>query len=228
MAHLDEFIKDVIEKGLAKKAEVTSLIKTIDAENNKIEAEYATIGKLYVEEPDNKAELDKKVEEINASKKTIKESKLKIGELMGITFCETCLEQVDEDALYCNNCGAKMPVKLLPGMVLCPHCNKAVREGIRFCTNCGGPMLVETPEEKEEKKSKEGVKTCPFCGWETEDMDVEFCDGCGMRISESEEVKAAEEKKEPCKKVCPSCGWSIFDAETMFCDKCGMRREEAE
>ncbi len=85
MAHLDEFIKEVIEKGLAKKAEVTSLIKTIDAENNKIEAEYATIGKLYVEEPDNKAELDKKVEEINASKKTIKESKLKIGELMGIT-----------------------------------------------------------------------------------------------------------------------------------------------
>ena len=235
MAHLDEFVKNVISEGLAKKtangAEVSNLAKVISDENASITEAYAKIGELYVQQHSDDAdesELGKMVADVKASKKTIKDSKLKIGELMGVNFCPTCCEEVDEDALYCNNCGAKMPVKLLPGMVLCPHCNKAVREGIRFCTNCGGSMLVETPEEKEEKKSKEGVKTCPFCGWETDDMDVEFCDGCGMRISESEEVKAAEEKKEPCKKVCPSCGWSIFDAETMFCDKCGMRLEEAE
>ena len=226
MAHLDEFVNNVISEGLAKKtangAEVSNLAKVISDEEASITEAYAKIGELYVQQHSDDAdesELGKMVADVKASKKTIKDSKLKIGELMGVNFCPTCCEEVDEDALYCNNCGAKMPVKLLPGMVLCPHCNKAVREGIRFCTNCGGSMVEEPKPE---------TKVCPNCGWETTDLEVEFCDGCGRRISASKEEKEAEEVKEPKNKVCPNCGWTVFDIETMFCDECGRRLEEAE
>lgn len=226
MAHLLVFIKDVFEKDLAKKtpheAEIYELSKKIDEENKSIKDAYSKIGELYVEQykgEANNTELGDLVENVQTSQKNIKDYKLRIGSLLGFNFCESCLEEVDEDALYCNNCGAKMPVKLLPGMVLCKHCNKAVREGIRFCINCGHSMIEEPkPEEK----------TCPNCGWSTPDMSIMFCDQCGRRLEGGEEeAQAQEEEKVPTKKVCPNCGWSIFDAETMFCDQCGRRLEPA-
>ena len=134
MAHLDVFITEVITKGLAKEmdyeSEIVELTGVIDAEKKAIVDDYTKIGKLYVDEyakSGDDTDLGQMVAGVKAREKKIKDSKLKIGELMGKNFCETCCEEVDEDALYCNNCGAKMPVKLMPGMVLCPHCNKAVR-----------------------------------------------------------------------------------------------------
>ncbi len=228
MAHLHDFVQKVIAEGLAKKtaqeSEIVGLIKNIADSEKKIVEDYSKIGELYVKThgDDNEGELGAMVQDVKASEKSIKDSKLKIGELMGKNFCPVCCEEVDEDALYCNNCGAKMPVKLMPGMVLCPHCQKAVRKGIRFCTNCGGSMV-------EEPKPEVNVKTCPNCGWETEDMDKMFCDACGRRLTGTEEEEEKQEvEKVPTKKVCPNCGWSIFDAETMFCDACGRRLEEAE
>ena len=225
MAHLDEFIQRVIKDGTAKKssheAEVNALVKTISDEESSIAENYSKIGELYVKlHPEaSEGDLGSLVKEVTDSEKNIKSSKLKIAEALGFNFCETCCQEVDEDALYCNNCGAKMPVKLLPGMVLCPHCQKAVREGIRFCTNCGGSMVEEPKPE---------TKTCPNCGWVTTNMSLMFCDACGRRLEGGEEEEAAAEvEKVPTKKVCPNCGWSIFDAETMFCDECGRRLEEA-
>ena len=186
MARLDEFVNNVISEGLAKKtangAEVSNLAKVISDEEASITEAYAKIGELYVQQHSDEgdeSELGKMVADVKASKKTIKDSKLKIGELMGVNFCPTCCEEVDDDALYCNNCGAKMPVKLLPGMVLCPHCNKAVREGIRFCTNCGGSMV-------EEPKPETKNKVCPNCGWTVFDIETMFCDECGRRLEEAE------------------------------------------
>ena len=220
MAHLDLFIREIITGAVAAKtphqAEIDELTRTIDAESEAIRSDYSRIGELYVEQASgeqNDTELGKLVAGVKASQKKIKESKLKIGELMGKNFCESCCEEVDDDALYCNNCGAKMPVKLMPGMVLCPHCNKAVREGIRFCTNCGGSMVEEPKPEG---------KVCPNCGWETTDMEKMFCDKCGRRLEGGEEEKAAEEEvKVATHKVCPNCGWKVYDIETMFCDECG-------
>ena len=223
MAHIDEVVKQVMENGLASKtpheAEIKDLMETIRTEKERITGEYTKIGELYCKLHPKKTdgEIGALVSGVAASKKTIGESKRKIGELLGYNFCPECGDQVDDDALFCNNCGAKMPVKLMPGMVLCKHCNKAVREGIRFCTNCGKPMIEEEAPK---------VKRCPSCGFETEDMTKMFCDECGRRLEgdeNEEEVKAKEEKKEPIQKVCTSCGFRIFDAETMFCNDCGRR-----
>lgn len=227
MAYLNDFINDIIEKTIiapaSKAAEIAELTDVIDKEKSGIEDNYSKIGKLYVEKyakANDDTDLGLLVDGVKAREKKIKDSKLRIGELMGKTFCETCCEEVDEDALYCNNCGAKMPVKLLPGMVLCPHCNKAVREGIRFCTNCGGSMIEEPKPEG---------KVCPNCGWETTDMSLKFCDECGRRLEGGEEEE--ETKKEeavPVKQVCPNCGFSKVAAGAAFCDECGRRMEPAE
>lgn len=227
MAHLKDFINDVIEKGLAKKTsheqDVYQLIKAIDDEQVSIKDNYSKIGELYVAQYKGEAkgtELGALVEEVKASEKKIKDSKLKIGEVLGFNFCPTCLEEVDEDALYCNNCGAKMPVKVMPGMVICNNCNKAVREGVRFCTNCGHSMIEEPKPEG---------KVCPNCGWTTDDMSINFCDKCGRRLEGGEEEEEKkEEEKVPTNKVCPNCGWTVFDIETTHCEKCGRRLEVAE
>ena len=226
MPHLEELVKDVIEKRIAAnaahEAEITQLTKVIAGEQKEIENDYAKIGELYYKQNSDKTEgeLGEMVAKVNESNEKIKDSKMKIGTLMGYTFCETCGEQVDEDDLYCNNCGAKMPVKVLPGMELCPHCNKAVRAGIRFCTNCGKPM-------QEEEKPK--VKECPSCGFTTEDLDMVFCEKCNRRLvmeGGDPEEETVEVEKQPTHKVCPACGFKIFDAETMFCEKCNRRLVE--
>ena len=228
MPFLNDLIKSVISEGAAEKlsnaAEISDLTKVISDEETSIEQDYYEIGKLYYEQNSDKTdgELGELVSKVNASNKKIKESKLKIGTLMGYTFCECCGEQVDEDDLYCNNCGAKMPVKIMPGMELCPHCHKAVRAGIRFCTNCGKPM-------QEEEKPK--VKECPSCGFTTEDLDMVFCEKCNRRLVMEGGDTEEEQKAEgivPIHKVCPACGFKIFDTETMFCEKCNRRLVEDE
>ena len=204
MAHLDDFIKGIINGEIptpsANAAEIQTLIDTIGAEEDAVKGEYSKIGELYYKLHSDRTdgELGALVKGVNGSKKKILDSKMRIGALLDLTFCEACGEQVDEDALFCNNCGAKMPVKVLPGMVLCKHCNKAVREGIKFCTNCGHSMI----EEVKPKALKE-------------------CANCGFPIEEEKEVV-----KEPTRKVCTNCGFSIFDAETMFCNDCGRRLVE--
>ena len=234
MAHLNDFIKRVINDGIARKTSheesVNTLIKKIAGEEKSIVDNYSKIGELYVKQhPDDKnGELGEMVQQVVESEKTIKNSKLKIAETLGFNFCQTCCQEVDEDALYCNNCGAKMPVKLMPGMVLCPHCNKAVREGIRFCTNCGHSMLEEAPEEKEEEKNTD-EKYCPNCGWTTNDMSLMFCDACGRRLEGGEEEEAAEAVEQtPVKQVCPNCGNTVVAAGVAFCEACGRRMEPAE
>lgn len=229
MAHLEEYIENVFnelkESGastIANAKEIKKAFEAIDTENAAIQEDYTKIGEAYcrIHGDETEGELGEMVQKVKASEKAIKDNKMKIGSLMGLTFCESCGEQVDEDDLYCNNCGAKMPVKVLPGMVLCPHCNKAVKEGIRFCSNCGKPM---------EEEEKPPVKVCPGCGFTTEDMSKDFCDKCNRRLVAEGVDPEEEEKPEdkvPTHKVCPACGFKIFDADTMFCEKCNRRLVE--
>ena len=227
MAHLNDLIKDIVENGVDSHIEnaskITKLTADIADRKDAITAQYTKIGETYfkLHADDSEGELAEQIAVVKENEQAIKEDKLKIGKMMGLTFCEECGEQVDEDDLYCNNCGAKMPVKLMPGMVLCKNCNKAVREGIKFCTNCGHSML-------EEEKPK-ALKECTNCGFTTNDPDKMFCDDCGRRLVMEGGDPIEEEKevvKEPTRKVCTNCGFTIFDAETMFCNDCGRRLVE--
>lgn len=63
--------------------------------------------------------------------------------------CRKCGAVLEEDQLFCVNCGAKVENEEEPVQVsspveqfeeeqlICPNCGKVVEEGIRFCTACG-------------------------------------------------------------------------------------------
>lgn len=241
MANLEQFVRGIMENGVDAKTphrdEIMNLTATINDEQDNIGVQFAAIGERYyaLVGDSSEGELGALCKGVKASEQKIHDSKMKIGELMGRTFCEECGEEVDDDALFCNNCGAKMPVKLMPGMVLCRHCGKPVKESFRFCSYCGMSMAEEpapAPAPKaepapEKKASKE--KKCPHCGFTTTDPDKMFCDECGQRLLGGEPKKKEKKaEKKPTHKVCPHCGFKVFDAETMFCDDCGTRLVEEE
>lgn len=239
MANLRDFIRGIMDKGVDAKAphhaEVTKLTAAIETEEENIRKQYAAIGERYYQlvGDSSEGELGEMCRKVKQSEETIRVSKMKIGELMGHNFCEQCGEEVDEDALFCNNCGAKMPVKLMPGMVLCKHCGKPVKENFRFCSYCGMSMAEEpapAPEEAPAPEKPEAVvKTCPHCGFTTTDPDKMFCDDCGQRLLGGETKKEEKKvEKKPTHKTCPHCGFKVFDIETMFCDDCGTRLVEDE
>ena len=142
MAYLQDFIQRVISEGTAKKtsheASVGELLSKISDAEKTIADDYAKIGELYVKQhPDDaEGELGAMVQEVKAAEKTIKDSKLEIASTLGFNFCPVCFQEVDDDALFCNNCGAKMPVKQV-----CPNCGATkVEAGVAFCDECGRRM----------------------------------------------------------------------------------------
>ena len=46
--------------------------------------------------------------------------------------CLYCGTLVNDDCLFCTECG-----KELPKETVCPHCGAIVNEGDVFCTECG-------------------------------------------------------------------------------------------
>ena len=74
--------------------------------------------------------------------------------------CARCGAPLEEDQLFCINCGAKVeemaePVQQETGnavqeeyrqpepvqnKILCPNCGKEVKPGQKFCTSCGTPI----------------------------------------------------------------------------------------
>ena len=55
-------------------------------------------------------------------------------------ICRKCGAPLDEDALFCTECGNKVE-KVRNG---CPNCGAAVEEGQSFCTECGTPLNVDS------------------------------------------------------------------------------------
>lgn len=92
--------------------------------------------------------------------------------------CPFCNSQMDDDSLFCENCGKKYPQGLV-----CPNCGAELNENDKFCQSCGskvenndsvsssGPELIE-----------ETQKRCPNCGSIISD-DSLFCENCGCKLS---------------------------------------------
>ena len=47
-------------------------------------------------------------------------------------YCQSCGAKVEKDAKFCTNCGAKFAIELK-----CPNCGAHISDGDKFCTNCG-------------------------------------------------------------------------------------------
>ncbi len=59
--------------------------------------------------------------------------------------CVECGFENDEDAKYCENCGAAITH-------LCPHCNSPIKPGASFCKTCGTALPQEYSKEEGQKR----------------------------------------------------------------------------
>ena len=77
----------------------------------------------------------------------------------GITKCEWCLNQCDNEDLKCPNCGGPILV-LEPWVLQCGWCSNSNRRDLTLnCTNCGGvlPHIPGTPRLPEPPHSPRNI-----------------------------------------------------------------------
>lgn len=115
--------------------------------------------------------------------------------------CPQCGTQMEDDAVFCDNCGTKLPeADVAPspapasvaGGLTCPQCGASVVPGEAYCDNCGA-ALAPTPVEPVAQPAAvyppagspaappppvAAVITCPQCGASVNPGDL-FCDNCG-------------------------------------------------
>lgn len=123
-----DFIKNITKKVTetakvaAKKSgemvELTKLKMNISSEEDKIEKEYAQMGKIVFEtfERGEKVgeEFEAHCEKIASYRENIKAMKDQILKLKNVKTCPECGEEVDSEALFCPKCGAKQEIILKP------------------------------------------------------------------------------------------------------------------
>jgi hypothetical protein len=115
--------------------------------------------------------------------------------------CGKCGHAALEDqAQFCNRCGAAVPEERKPAFPVCPGCGTVVSDELaQFCNRCGTkiqPLPV----------------VCSTCGSPAIDNHSRFCTRCGTTF---------EQKPVPRSITCPSCGAPDPLGQSVFCNRCG-------
>ena len=107
---------------------------------------------------------------------------------------------LDDQAQFCNRCGAAVPEERKPAFPVCSGCGTVVSdEQARFCNRCGSkiPLLPVV---------------CSSCGSPAIDDQSRFCTRCGTMF---------EQKTVPRTNTCPACGAPDPKGQSIFCNRCG-------
>ena len=79
-------------------------------------------------------------------------------------ICSKCQTVNPDDAVFCEECGARMPSE---GTVVCPKCQTVNPADTVFCEECGQEIQASngmTPEQiASYTKKKYGQELCPAC-----------------------------------------------------------------
>lgn len=110
--------------------------------------------------------------------------------------CSTCgTPAPDDNSVFCNRCGARLPAAGPADVLTCRKCGNPVTDRqSRFCDRCGSPLvpavhvaaLPVTPGKR---------KVCPGCGFENFGEDLFYCKKCGAIFPKNEPIpenRAAE------------------------------------
>jgi len=107
---------------------------------------------------------------------------------------------LDDQAQFCNRCGAAVPETKKPAFPVCPGCGTVVSDELaQFCNRCGekiSPMPV----------------VCSSCGSPAIDNQSRFCTRCGTTF---------EQKPVQVMITCPSCGAPDPQGQSTYCNRCG-------
>ena len=167
-------------------SETAKLNSQIAAEENKINANYFQIGKLYasVHAADPEECFAGMLSAIVESEKRITDLKTQIQQIKGILRCEKCGAEVAKGVAFCSSCGSPMPKAEEPVAdthVKCAACGAVVEKGMRFCTACGKPMATQEQPAALEQPAAPQAHVCPNCGKEMA-ADLAFCTECGTKL----------------------------------------------
>lgn len=121
---------------------------------------------------------------------------------MNVIICPNCKNQMPDTAVFCDNCGTKLPAAASApapasapaGGTTCPSCGAQVIPGQAFCDNCGAslvgvqpatpiptPRPQPTPPPAPAAPVSAGTVKCPVCG-AAQPAGQQFCDACGASL----------------------------------------------
>lgn len=136
--------------------------------------------------------------------------------------CPHCGNQTQEDAIFCDQCGQKLPKGGLEGdsaqqavsetssavatiqaqsaapEIVCPSCGASATPGEMFCNECGAPLEAPQPESTVQAPSPAAVASL-----------------------------AGEEKSVAGEATCPACGAAVSGSDA-FCFACGAALSPAQ
>lgn len=125
--------------------DISGLKSQISEEEKKINKYYSSLGKLYydTQKENPTLELSELVGMIQASFNHIDELQLAITEIENANKCPNCGAVVEDDMLFCINCGAKLeknepqPEAEAQPVRYCINCGTQIQADALFCMNCG-------------------------------------------------------------------------------------------
>lgn len=107
---------------------------------------------------------------------------------------------LDDQAQFCNRCGAPVPEKKKPAFPVCPGCGTVVADELaQYCNRCGA-RIPAVPV------------ICSSCGSPALDDQSRFCTRCGTTF---EQIPVLQNTS------CPSCGAPDPKGLSVFCNRCG-------
>lgn len=115
--------------------------------------------------------------------------------------CKNCGSMIDDDALFCAECGTHVEKSNNESTAICPNCGNKLDNDAEFCNSCGKHV---------EKNEVAKALLCPGCKSGVDD-DAEFCGNCGLKLTQDEP---------PASVICPNCG-ALIQSDAEFCNNCG-------
>jgi predicted amidophosphoribosyltransferase len=107
---------------------------------------------------------------------------------------------LDDQAQFCNRCGAVVPKERKPAFPVCPGCGAIVSDELaQFCNRCG----IKIPPVP---------VVCSSCGSQAIDNQSRFCTRCGTTFEQKPVLR---------NKNCSVCGAPDPGGQSIFCNRCG-------
>jgi len=128
--------------------------------------------------------------------------------------CPNCGNQVSEGALFCDQCGTRLPqpevavpepaVAPAGGSVVCPTCGAGNVPGEAFCDYCGSPMEPPLPT----------VEEVPDLEPVSDEAELEGAPAVAQEPAEQVVPEGVQQS------ACPACNAEVVPGEA-FCGNCG-------